>query len=76
MLQPSNKNTGVFFRCIQQEPSKRVLSQKKKLKRKAMKKQVHDPGGPGSAAARKKTKDGAEFIRKGREKEAKMGGPT
>ena len=41
-----------------------------------MKKQVHDPGGPGSAAARKKTKDGAEFIRKGREKEAKMGGPT
>jgi hypothetical protein len=75
MFPPSSKNTGVFFRSIQQKPSKRVLSQKK-LKRKAMKKQVHDPGGPGSAAARKKTKDGAEFIRKGREKEAKMGGPT
>jgi len=29
MFPPSSKNTGVFFRSIQQKPSKRVLSQKK-----------------------------------------------
>jgi len=32
-----------------------------------MKKQVHDPGGPGSPAARKKNKYSAESRRKGRE---------
>jgi len=36
-----------------------------------MKKQVHDPGGPGSPAARKKTKNSAESRRKGREEEPK-----
>jgi len=40
-------------------------------KRKDMKKQVHDLGGPVSPAARKKTKNSADSRRKGREKEAK-----
>jgi hypothetical protein len=36
-----------------------------------MKKQVHDLGGPGSPAVRKKNKNSADSRRKGREKEAK-----
>jgi len=38
-----------------------------------MKKKVHDPGGPGSPAARKKTKNSAESRRKEREGEPKGG---
>ena len=41
-----------------------------------MKKQVDDPGGPVSPAARKKTKHSAESRRRGEEKEAKGGGST
>jgi len=42
-----------------------------------MKKQVDDPGGPGSPAAReKKTKNSAESGRKVREEGPKRGGPT
>jgi hypothetical protein len=36
-----------------------------------MKKQVGDPGGPGSPAVRKKNKNSADSRRKAREKEAK-----
>jgi len=41
-----------------------------------MKKQVHDPGGPVSPAARKKTKNSVESRRKGRQEGPKGGCPT
>jgi hypothetical protein len=75
LFETSNKSSQVFF-VIYSRRVRTAFVCKKNKKRKAMKKQVHDPGGPGSPAARKNTKNSAESRRKGREKEAKGGGPT
>jgi len=75
MLQPSSKNTGVFFSQYTTGTFKEGSFSKKKLKRKAMKKQVHDPGGPGSAVARKKNKRRCRVHKKRKRKRSKNGRP-
>jgi hypothetical protein len=76
LFETSNKSSQVFFVVYSRRVRTAFVCKKKNKKRNAMKKQVHDPGGPGSPAARKNTKNSAESRRKGREKEAKGGGPT
>jgi hypothetical protein len=49
----------VFFAVYNRRLQRALFFKKKNKTRKAVKKQVHDPGGPGSPAAGKKTKNSA-----------------
>jgi len=65
------------FFAVYNKRVQRAFFFKTTKKRKVMKKQVDDPVGPGSPAARKKTEISAESRRPGKEEEGpKGGGPT
>jgi len=56
LFETSNKSSQVFFAVYNRRVHRALFFKKKTKKRKAMKKQVDAPGGPGSPAARDKQK--------------------